>query len=352
MEVIQCAEDCITETDPMMPIKNDDLSIEHGVIIIEEITRNHKLLHRHKLKQSEISIGRNYQNDVILTDPHICPQHLSLKYSQGIWHLSDNNSVNGTLVENSQHKPHDAHQQVISDGDVIILGKSQLRILFSDHQVSDTIVLSPFEYLIDLIRHPIAVFISIALFMLIAGNISYLNQQVETNISQLFVSAVSMTLLFSLWPTGIAFISHLTKHDPRVLAQFGISFIFFILMWFSDLLEEIIVFNSASNSALGLLITLLPIGLAFSLFWLNSYIGFHMSAKRRIVLAISITALLFGGTYLLQYSKKREFNPHPHYNATLMAPDFLIAPSNSVDDFIKQSNVLFEQASEAALEDN
>jgi hypothetical protein len=299
-----------------------------------------------------VSIGRNYQNDIILTDPHICPEHLSLKYSQGIWYLNDNNSVNGTLLENKQDKRQDAHQQVINDGDVIILGKSQLRVLFSDHQVSETIALSPFESLIDLIRHPIAVFISLALFMLIAGNISYLNQQVETNISQLFVSAFSMSLLFSLWPAGVALVSHLTKNEPRILAQFGISFVFFILMWFSDLLEEIVAFNSASNSALGLLTALLPILLAFSLFWLNSYIGFHMSAKRRAVVAISITALLFGGTYLLQYSKKREFNPHPNYNATIMAPVFLIAPSNSVDDFVKQSNDLFEQASKAALEED
>ncbi|TWX64782.1 FHA domain-containing protein [Colwellia demingiae] len=352
MEVTQCAEDYTTETEPRKQSKNDDLSIEKGDIIIEEISRNHKLIHRHKLSQNEVSIGRNYQNDIILTDPHICPKHLSLKYSQGIWHLSDNNSVNGTLLENNLDERQDAHQQVINDGDVIILGKSQLRVLFSDHQVSDTIALSPFESLIDLIRHPIAVFISVALFMLIAGNISYLNQQVETNISQLFVSAFSMSLLFSLWPAGVALVSHLTKNEPRILAQFGISFVFFILMWFSDLLEEIVAFNSASNSALGLIITLLPILLAFSLFWLNSYIGFHMSAKRRIVVAISITALLFGGTYLLQYSKKREFNPHPNYNATIMAPVFLIAPSNSVDNFVKQSNALFEQASEAALEEN
>lgn len=352
MEVTQRTEDYTTEIEPTKQIKNDDLSLEQGEIIIEEISRNHKLIHRHKLSRNEVSIGRNYQNDIILTDPHICPEHLSLKYSQGIWYLNDNNSVNGTLLENKQDKRQDAHQQVINDGDVIILGKSQLRVLFSDHQVSDTIALSPFESLIDLIRHPIAVFISLALFMLIAGNISYLNQQVETNISQLFVSAFSMSLLFSLWPAGVALVSHLTKNEPRILAQFGISFVFFILMWFSDLLEEIVAFNSASNSALGLLTALLPILLAFSLFWLNSYIGFHMSAKRRAVVAISITALLFGGTYLLQYSKKREFNPHPNYNATIMAPVFLIAPSKSVDDFIKQSNDLFEQASKAALEED
>jgi pSer/pThr/pTyr-binding forkhead associated (FHA) protein len=87
-----------TETEPTIPVSSDDLPIEQGEIIIEEITRNHKLLHRHKLNQNNITIGRNYQNDIILTDPHICPQHLSLSYSQNDWRINDNNSINGTSL--------------------------------------------------------------------------------------------------------------------------------------------------------------------------------------------------------------------------------------------------------------
>lgn len=325
-----------------------NLFTEHSEIIIEEVTRNHKLLHRHRLNQHDVSIGRGYQNDIILTDPHICPKHLSLKYSQGQWFITDNNSVNGTSIKDVKVGP---SQQIINDGDVIILGKSQLRILFRDHQVPETIAFSPFESLIDLIRNPIAVFISIALFMLIAANISYLNQQTATNVSQLFVSAFSMSLLFALWPGGVALVSHLTKHDPRILAQIGISFTFFILMWLSDLLEKVVVFNSTNNSILAMVVTLLPIGLAFSLFWLNSYIGFHMKPKSRVIVAFAITTILFGGSYLLQYSKKPEFNPHPSYNSTIMPPPFLLAPSSNVEEFVEQSAKLFEKASKAAQED-
>ncbi len=324
---------------------------DHNEIIIEEVTRNHKLLHRHRLKQNNVSIGRDYNNDIILTDPHICPQHLSLNYVQGAWQLADNNSVNGTTLESENTKQSLSEQRTVNDGDVIVLGKSQLRILFSDHKVAETVAFSPFESLIDIVRNPIAVFISIALFMLIAANISYLNQQTAINISQIFVSAFSMSLLFALWPAGVALVSHLTKHEPRILAQLGISFSFFILIWLSDLLEKVISFNSASNSMLGIVITLLPIALAFSLFWLNSYIGFHMPAKRRLFIAFAITSLLFGGSYLLQYSKKPEFNPHPSYNSTIMAPPFLLAPSSNVDEFVEQSNKLFDKASKAAQAD-
>ncbi|KGJ89718.1 FHA domain-containing protein [Colwellia psychrerythraea] len=351
MEVINKIPNIHTEAGIVGPSTDNELPEQQGEIIIEEITRNHKLLHRHRLNQAEVSIGRDYHNDIILSDPHICPQHLSLSFSNGQWQLNDKNSVNGTRLEKNNAVSQDANQQAINDGDVILIGKSQLRVIFKTHLVEDTIAFSPFESLIDFIRHPVAVFISIALFMLIAGNISYLNQPTELNLSQLLVSAFSMSLLFSLWPAGVALVSHLTKHDPRILAQLGISFTFFILLWLSDFLEEIISFNFASNSILTVTVSLLPIGLAFSLFWLNSYIGFHVSAKRRMIVAICITTLLFGGSYLNQYSKRPDFNPHPQYNSTIMAPSYLIAPSNNVDEFLKQSNALFEQANNAAKQD-
>lgn len=351
MEVTNIVDSAMTELNTISDIESAnssaDLHSEKYEIIIEEITRNHKLLHRHQLCQESIKIGRDYQNDVILTDPYICPKHLSLIYEKDGFYLQDNNSINGTGVESAQGKKHKHCQQKINDGDVITLGKSQLRIRFKNHAVAKTIAFGPFEPLINIIKNPVAVITSIILFMLITANITYLNQLTETNISQLFVGAFSKTLLFVIWPASVALISQLTKNDPRILAQVGVSFTFFILMWLSDLLGDIVAFNTSSDSVLGVVITLITIFLAFSLFWLNSYIGFHVSAKRRMITALSITTLLFGGSYLIQYSQKPEFDPQPRYSSAIMAPSYLLAPSNTVDTFIEDSNKLFELADKA-----
>lgn len=318
-------------------------------IIIEEISRNHKLQHRHKLSQQQIHIGRDYHNDIILADPHICPSHLSIELINGQWKITDNQTVNGTYIENINDKKHNADKHIIQDGDVITLGKSQLRILFTDHPVEPTITISPFESLINLMRHPVALLISIALFTLISGYTFYLNTPKEVNFSQLLVPTIGMTLGFALWPAGVALVSHLSKHEARVLTQLGISFAFFNLMWFSDFLEGFANFNSSSGSIAPAFILLASILLAFSLFWLNGYIGFHMSSKRRIVVATAMTSLLFGGSYLVKYSNKPEFNPRPQYNATIMMPNLLIASSASTDKFIEDSNKLFDKAKKEAL---
>lgn len=320
-------------------------------IIIEEITRNHKLLHRHQLNQETVTIGRGYHNDIILNDPYICPEHLSLNYADDGFYLQDKKSINGTKVESSNSKKPKSHQLKINDGDVITLGKSLLRIRFKNHNVAKTVRLSPVEPLIDLMRSPLAVFISITIFMLIAANITYLNQLSETNVSQLFVGAFSKSLLFALWPVSVALMSHLTKNDPRILAQVGVSFTIFILMWLTDFLESIIAFNTASNSFVGIIITLMTIALAFSLFWLNNYIGFHVSPKRRFITALSITTLLFGGSYLLQYSQIPDFDPQPRYSSTILTPNYLIVPTNTVETFIEDSQKLFELADKSVSDD-
>lgn len=320
-------------------------------IIIEEISKGHKLLHRHKLNKDKIHIGRDYHNDIILSDPHICPSHISIEFIDGHWRIIDHQTVNGSFVENPKQKKHDANQHIINDGDVISIGKSQLRVLFTEHKVSPTLAFSPFDSFIELMRHPIALFLSITLFALVAGSIFYLNKPIEVNFSQLLVPAIGMVLGFALWPAGVSLVSHLSKHDARVMAQLGVSFAFFNLMWFSDVLESIVTFNSASNALLPLLAMLISVALTFSLFWLNGYIGFHMSAKRRIIVAAGITTLLFGGSYLVQYSNKPEFNPRPKYDATIMMPSFLLAPSSSVDEFIEDSAKLFDKTSKLALEE-
>ena len=314
-------------------------------IIIEEISRGHKLLSRHKLDQPKVTIGRGYQNDIILTDPHVCAKHLNLEYNGEAWLAHDEDTVNGSYLEKNKQS---VNHHTINSGDIISLGKSQIRILFPDHPVDESLAFSPFESLINFMRHPTVLFSSILLFSLVAGIVFYLNKPVEVTFTQLLVPAIGMTLLFALWPLLIALVSHLTKNDARVWNQLGVCFAFFNLMWLSDVLESIIDFNFSANWPITGLITLLPIGLAFVLFWLNCYIGFHMSAGRRLAVAASLTTLLFGGSYLVQLSNKPDFSIHPQYNATIMTPGFLFAPSSDVETFIDDSRELFSKAQQAA----
>ncbi len=314
-------------------------------IIIEEIGRNKKLLARHKFLTNKVTLGRGYNNSVILSDPHICPEHLSIEFDGENWLVKDNNSINGSFLAESKQN---ADQHIIHSGDIIRLGKSFIRIILPNHPVESTVPFSFFEGLIDFLRKPLIIAFNIAFFTLIAGLMFYLNQPSDVNFTQVIVRAIGITLMFATWPVMIALISHFNKHEARIVTQLAVSFAFFNLMWFSDVFESIVAFNLSANWSLDNLIALVPIALAFLMIWLNCYIGFHMSKRKRTIIALSITTVLFGGGYMIQLSKQPDFSVLPNYDATIMNPVFKFAPSSSVDEFIEDTNRLFEKTAKEA----
>jgi hypothetical protein len=317
-------------------------------LIIEEISRGHKLLSRQKFSQSSVHIGRGYQNDIIVSDPHVCSEHLHLQFDGDDWLASDQGSVNGSFLEQNKQP---IMQYKVQSGDVISIGKSQVRLVFPEHPVEESITVSPFENLINLARNPVILALSILLFTFIAGWIVNLNNAKDVTLTQMLVPAIGLTLGFALWPAAVSVVSHLTKHDARFWGQVGICFIFFNLMWLSDFFENIVNFNTSSNMPFIWLMAIIPLALAFALFWLNCYIGFHMTARRRNVMSVGFVVLLFGGSFIVQMSKKPEFSARPHFSTTIMTPSFLFASSSSVDKFVEDSSELFAKAKKVASED-
>lgn len=319
-----------------------------AVIIIEQINRGKKLICRDRIESNVVEIGRSYQNDIIIDDPHICPEHIKFSFDGEHWLVEDQDSLNGSFLDESKQS---ADQHILHSGDIISIGKSQLRIVFPDHPVSATVEFSPFESLIERTRKPVSLLFSLLIFTLMSGYLLYLGKQTEVTFTQLLVPAVGMTLGFSLWPSLISLISHLTKNDARYWSQIGISFLIFNLFWFSDIIEYVLHFNLSSAWPVSWITALLPITLAFCLFWLNCYIGFHMSETKRITISASLCLLIFGGAYLVGVSNKPDFRDRPTYDATIMTPNFLIVPSTPAQEFIENTQNLFAKADEKKRED-
>ena len=56
------------------------------------------------------------------------------------------------------------------------------------------------------------------------------------------------------------------------------------------------------------LVLIFPVAVLFTLFWLNTFIGFHTSAKRRYITAAALTLLLVGGSFANSQNKKQKQN--------------------------------------------
>ncbi|TKB46743.1 FHA domain-containing protein [Thalassotalea mangrovi] len=317
-------------------------------LIIEEISRGNKLIGRHKYQGDSLQIGRGYQNDLILSDPHVCAEHLQLRFDneQQLWFVKDMQTLNGSI--NGSGKRMDV-EQVLKSGDVIRVGKSQLRFLLPDHPVADSVKFSKMEHFVEFSAQWWVILTVITAFTLINALFAYLNTDIrEISYSKVFTDALLTSLVVFIWPLVCAFIAFINKHEARLRNQIGVTFIIISLFWIADFSEAILGFNTSSAISVEWITAALGIAITFCLFWFNFYIALHQEPKRRLKFAGGLTALIYGAVLLIDAGNKPEFNPFPQYNSQIMTPGFLLVTGESSGQFVENSSELFTTARQAA----
>lgn len=100
-------------------------------VFVEQLRPDGEVIHRHKLGQFPIRIGRAYDNDIILDDPHTAAHHAQIELNQlDELIISDLDSFNGITRANSRER------SFVVDGDAVYrLGHTRLRIRTADYQV-------------------------------------------------------------------------------------------------------------------------------------------------------------------------------------------------------------------------
>ncbi len=316
-------------------------------LIIEQVSRSKKLLNRYKVNGPHASIGRGYNNDIILNDPYVDAEHLQLSVNQqGQWSIQDHDSTNGSFFENEAKLK---HQRPIRSGEVINVGKSYLRFIYPDHPVSGTIRLSGLEGLFNWLSSPLVV-MAVLLFYLGLQLMGYYIGSTEVKTSQMFSSVFMKMAMLSSLPLLFSLVARLFKHDARVLTQVALWFCFFTLFAFTDHIAALISFNSANNQLSKGFVYLSEVVLIFSLLWTAFYIALHQSPLRRLVVVGSMTFGLMALSYLYSLSRVGDFNPKPVYNYTLLAPEFVLVEPVSVDQFIQRSEAIFELSTQQAAQ--
>jgi hypothetical protein len=99
---------------------------------VEILARNGDVLHRHKVAELPIRIGRSYDNDIILDDAHSAASHAIVEtdqHNQVV--LRDLGSKNGTI-----HKGRRQTSITLDGNTVVRLGHTRLRVRPSDFPVA------------------------------------------------------------------------------------------------------------------------------------------------------------------------------------------------------------------------
>lgn len=105
-------------------------------IFIEQLTPDGEVLHRSKITHLPITIGRAYDNDIILDDPHTAAHHAQLELNQlDELIITDLGSHNGITLANTRANTRESFF-VINGDTTYRLGHTRLRIRTADYQVA------------------------------------------------------------------------------------------------------------------------------------------------------------------------------------------------------------------------
>jgi pSer/pThr/pTyr-binding forkhead associated (FHA) protein len=100
---------------------------------VEILARNGEVRNRHRIDTLPIHLGRAYDNDFILDDPHAAAYHAAVELNEdGALTIRDLGSKNGTI-----HQGQRRSDMIIDGNTVVRLGHTNLRIRAADFRVDD-----------------------------------------------------------------------------------------------------------------------------------------------------------------------------------------------------------------------
>jgi hypothetical protein len=258
-----------------------------------------------------VRIGRAYGNDVIVDDPYVSPEHLSLMEEDGRIVAVDLESGNGVHDVGGRRRV--ARLELGSDA-IVRIGETLLRIRRQSDPVPPALPVSGGPWPIRWLRHGPIALASFALAPLIfaAGSLLAVPDEPEDTVG---IAAMFLVVVLA-WAGVWALVTHAVCHEWRLLAQAAVVWTFLAVDMAVDLVQDYVYFlfpapygdGFASASGAGLLAWLLCMHLA---------IATVLPPRRRTLVgvgaAVAIVAFVSGMTVW----SDRQFSTRPGYVANL-----------------------------------
>ncbi len=292
-------------------------------LIIQEQSGRGKILQNHIVKGLPVLIGRGYENDIILADEYVCPRHLSIGRCKSGLYVENCNSKNGAY--HKSRKRWVESTESISSGDILVLGKTHIKVLLPAHEVPEALII---EYR-KTKRHGIctygALFCIIVLFFFSLFWGSQLTTS-QTNVTNAYFNAYKNFMTFLgfgfVWAGFWVLIGKIMKNQTC----FANHLLMFIETMF--LIQLVIVINSFTvynlcrpelfdvfQKVSVLILFGILLGYSLNMSTRISKWGSRMLSCSLIIISISIVAID-------EYVDEFAFKAYPDYKVILATPDF------------------------------
>lgn len=309
-------------------------------IVLELLSRKNIPLKHFKFDQDYVNVGRDFNNDLRLDDPYVCPSHMlvAIDPESGQLMVNDCKSTNGIKINNKY-----VTQAHLNSNDIIKIGRTRLRIIDTKAPLPNAMPLSELEENLNWLNKAFLTFALAFLcvsYLLIA---KYIGSVEEFKIVTSLPSQLGVLALISLWPLSFAALGKIVKKESHVVNQINLTLLALLLFFALDLLLTVVNFNLQPGTWFSLLTFVLGGAFLAGFIWLTLFIAFHQATWRRNMVTAILAFIILAPLFTLLFLNNDEFSSRPDYDLTLLPPLYDFTGAIETEKFIDNTSDLFSQ---------
>ncbi len=298
-----------------------------AVMWIEVLSRHGEVAARERIETDVATIGRAFDNDVVVDDPHVAPHHLRISRGEdGELVAEDLNTLNGLYAEHGAER---LPRLPLAKEPGIRIGRTILRVHDALHAVAPEKLLTP-----PRAHARWALALGAGLVASLVG-LEWLNMTQEPTANAILLPVLGLVTVLALWTSIWALISRIFMGQARFSLQVRIALTACIALVVWDQLSEALSFSFAwraisEYAGLG----------AWVLLAATCWAHLRGIGPKHMRMAMGLVVALICAGAALQLLGKSETQKLIGQRATLgdlRPPEFRLVPLASADDFFRKA---------------
>ena len=313
-----------------------------ATLIVQESSSRTKQPLTHKFNAGVITIGRGYENDVILDDGYICPSHARIEETDEGWQIVDQKSRNGVYIRNRKKKVEGA--DLLQSGDILELGSTRLKIVLPGDTVPESKKMQTaargrvFERLLP--------FLSWTLSLVCLGLVAltyYFNIGEEKISEDLLRAAVSMGtrgMILLVWSVGWAFVGYELKNSANFPYHLFMIAGAVTLYDIANFTNGFMAYNSGYNLH-ACIKEMIPAITGVFVFAFSLKAASHIPKKIVYLTSVTFAVLVVGVIWADEVKDRARDADFPYREEALLGSWAQLPDSKSIDQILKESETVF-----------
>ncbi len=302
-------------------------------LVIQTGVKHGRVAELARSRAGRLSIGRGYDNDLVLTDPHVAPRQLEFSQENGQWHMRVLDNTNPVLLNDRRVS---GEATPVHSGDQVTIGRTRLSLYAADHPVDHTrkLVLSNWLTLENTGPIlPLLVLLGVCLIDLVLLHFEgSTDLKWEVSAYRILLSGVIIVVWAGIWALAGRILRHQHHFGLQLIATAAVS-LFATLLSFTAIYLAYPLHSVNVSEAFDwavffvILVVLVRVNLLIATNVRDTLLRATTIAV--LVIVVSYAFTIFGEEDVIQFQ--------PEHANTLMPPGFQVFGGVAVEDYFAQA---------------